>query len=170
MMNASGEWLSKGFLFDNGNLSINGDEIKADQVYTNIFDFNETQQGKLRLKIVVYRADGTQISKEFSIEVIEPLPDVAFQTLIDVNNYVREYIQSYFTSNVNTSVKELANLLKLELSGDDRIKEVNVVNDSLEITLTSGLKLYVLITENSSTETMVRGSGSFQQIDLKTRI
>ncbi|ADQ46579.1 hypothetical protein Calkro_1728 [Caldicellulosiruptor kronotskyensis 2002] len=63
MMNASGEWLSKGFLFDNGNLSINGDEIKADQVYTNIFDFNETQQGKLRLKIVVYRADGTQISK-----------------------------------------------------------------------------------------------------------
>ncbi|WP_041741662.1 hypothetical protein [Caldicellulosiruptor kronotskyensis] len=50
---------------------------------------------------------------------------------------------------------------------DDRIKEVNVVNDSLEITLTSGLKLYVLITENSSIETMVRGSGSFQQIDLK---
>lgn len=159
-MNTSGEWVSKGFFFDNGNLYDNGDEIKGDQVYTNIFDFYEVEQRKLNLKVVVYKYDETQVSKEFEIEVVDPLPDEAFQQVIEINNNIRNFADNCLIGNDNITTDELKNLVKNELNKDDRVKEVKMVNDTIEIILTSGLKSYVQIANDNDAETMVRGSGT----------
>lgn len=117
-------------------------------------------------EVVVSMKNGKKLSKEFSIDVLEPLPDEIFENVLNINKYITKYASEYFSNNENANIEELVEELQSILTQDERIKEVNNLNGTIEIVLSSGLRTFIQVVNYEDMETMPRGSSnSLQKIN-----
>ncbi|PQQ65762.1 hypothetical protein [Acetivibrio saccincola] len=56
--------------------------------------------------------NGKKLSKEFSIDVLEPLPDEIFENVLNINKYITKYASEYFSNNENANIEELVEELQ----------------------------------------------------------
>lgn len=146
----NGAWESKGFFYDDGELSQHGDEIKGDRVHSNIFTFNEAQEGKLNLRIVATKADGERVTKDFSIDVLENThgedAEKAVESLNTIENTIMSELQSQATvQSVVYKVQELAE--QEEGATVEALPNSNVI----EIQYATGIRSIISVEEENET-------------------
>lgn len=148
-------------LQDSGNLSLYGDEIKNDGIYSGKITIREPEEKNLRYKIVL-SCNGEELdSREMEITVKKQLLQEDFDQYNQINKKLEKYVsgqvsQSVTEGNSSGMTEEIEKLL-----ADEPVKKVSAVDDwTVCVTLENGLSTYVQIADDTDKELMRRGSGS----------
>ncbi len=161
--NVNNEWEMLSELFDSGNLSKHGDEIKNDSVYSNFLEIYSESAKEVELKFIVYE-DGIEVSEQIeNISIINDVSDEEFKLAEETMEQVQECISQYVselveedTVDVDEVIKRIQNLD----TGENRIQTIEKAGHfMLKINLYNGLNFHLQITDNRNMDTMLRGAG-----------
>ena len=137
-------------LFDDGDLTNHGDEIKGDNVFSAKAMFNFTSDGKRNLRIVAETNETEGAVKGYSAKFVIDVVDQGVVTQQVANLQSTQASVQAAMATLPENTEEAAQQLTTLLQQDANVKEVSNEGDVLKVTHTSGIESYIVLNEDAN--------------------
>lgn len=141
----NGSWESIGFLYDDGDLDNHSDEIKADHVYSNTFEFNYSEIGEKKLQVVATSVDGKETTKDFSINFLEDTKGEDVEKAVNTLSAVEESIKNEFNEENQATTEKLLDKLEETVVSKEGVSSTTRQGNTFEIQYDTGIKTIITV-------------------------